>query len=159
MSVASGVSKAANRGTCTSGLPPLTEVALASASKIGRMGADDLEIATRFRIALEAAAKSGDREPLYPFLAADVEWVTAKRTLHGIDEVKEELIWGSPDENFDLEFEEGEWVELGDGRLVLDVHEVYKVKATGDFAYERQRQIELTIRDSEISRYEMRIVG
>jgi hypothetical protein len=51
------------------------------------MGADDLEIARRFRIALEAAAKSGDREALYPFLAADVEWVTAKRTLHGIDEV------------------------------------------------------------------------
>jgi hypothetical protein len=123
------------------------------------MDADDLEIATQFRIALEAAAKSGDREALYPFLAADVEWVTAKRTLHGIDEVREELIWGSPDENFDLEFEEGEWVELDDGRFVLDVHEVYKVKATGDFAYERRRQIELTIRDSEISRYEMRIVG
>jgi hypothetical protein len=99
-------------------------------SKIGEMGADDLEIATRFRIALEAAAKSGDREALYPFLAADVEWVTAKRTLHGIDEVREELIWASPDENFDLEFEEGEWVELGDGRLVLDVHQVYRVKAT-----------------------------
>jgi hypothetical protein len=133
--------------------------ARSAASKIGPMGADDLEIATQFRIALEAAAKSGDREALYPFLAADVEWVTAKRTLHGIDEVREELIWGSPDENFDLEFEEGEWVELGDGRFVLDVHEVYKVKATGDFAYERRRQIELTIRDSEISRYEMRIVG
>jgi len=123
------------------------------------MGVDDLEIATQFRIALEGAAKSGDREALYPFLAADVEWVTAKRTLRGIDEVREQLIWGSPDENFDLEFEEGEWVELGDGRFVLDVHEVYKVKATGDFAYERQRQIELTIRDGQISRYEMRIVG
>ena len=133
--------------------------ARSAASKIGPMGADDLEIAIQFRIALEAAAKSGDREALYPFLAADVEWVTAKRTLHGIDEVREELIWGSPDENFDLEFEEGEWVELDDGRFVLDVHEVYKVKATGDFAYERRRQIELTIRDSEISRYEMRIVG
>ena len=123
------------------------------------MGPDDLEIATRFRIALETAAKSGDREALYPFLAADVEWVTAKRTLHGIDEVREELIWGSPDENLDLEFEEGEWVELGDGRLVLDVHQVYRVRATGDFAYERNRQIKLTIRDGQISRYEMRIVG
>ena len=63
------------------------------------------------------------------------------------------------DENLDLEFEEGEWVELGDGRVVSDVHEVYRVKATGDFAYERNRQIELTIRDGQISRYEMRIVG
>lgn len=128
-------------------------------SKIGAMGADDLEIARRFRIALEAAAKSGDREALYPFLAADVEWVTPKRTLHGLDEVKEELIWGSPPENLDPEFEVGEWVELGDGRVVSDVHETYRVKATGDFAYERQRQIELTIRDGQISRYEMRIVG
>ena len=123
------------------------------------MGSDDLEIATRFRIALEAAEKSGDREALYPLLAADVEWVTPKRTLRGLDEVREDLIWGSPDENLDLEFEEGEWVELGDGRLVSDVHQVYRVKATGDFAYERKRQIELTIRGSEIGRYEMRIVG
>jgi len=123
------------------------------------MGADDLEIAGRFRIALEAAAKSGDREALYPFLAADVEWVTAKRTLRGIDEVREELIWGAPDENLELEFEEGEWVELDAGRFLLDVHQVYRVKATGDFAYERRRQIELTIRDGEVSRYEMRIVG
>ena len=123
------------------------------------MGSDALEIARRFRIALEAAAKSGDREAVYPFLAADVEWVTPKRTLHGIDEVREELIWGSPPENLDLEFAEGDWLELGDGRVVSDVHEVYRVKVTGDFAYERMRQIELTIRDGQISRYEMRIVG
>ena len=123
------------------------------------MGADDLEIARQFRIALEAAAKSGDREAVYPFLAADVEWVTPKRTLHGIDDVREELIWGSPPENLDLEFEEGDWLELGDGRVVSDVREIYRVKGTGDFAYERNRQIELTIRDGKISRYEMRIVG
>jgi ketosteroid isomerase-like protein len=123
------------------------------------MGADDLEIARQFRIALEAAAKSGDREVVYPFLAADVEWVTPKRTLHGIDEVREELIWGSPPENLDLEFEEGDWLELGDGRVLSDVRQIYRVKGTGDFAYERNRQIELTIRDGKISRYEMRIVG
>jgi ketosteroid isomerase-like protein len=123
------------------------------------MGADDLEIARQFRIALEAAAKSGDREVVYPFLAADVEWVTPKRTLHGIDEVREELIWGSPPENLDLEFEEGDWLELDDGRVLSDVRQIYRVKGTGDFAYERNRQIELTIRDGKISRYEMRIVG
>jgi ketosteroid isomerase-like protein len=123
------------------------------------MAADDVEIARQFRIALEAAAKSGDREAVYPFLAVDVEWVTPKRTLHGIDEVREELIWGSPPENLDLEFEEGEWLELGDGRVVSDVRQIYRVKGTSDFAYERNRQIELTIRDGKISRYEMRIVG
>jgi len=112
------------------------------------MGADDLEIARQFRIALEAAAKSGDREAVYPFLGANVEWVTPKRTLHGIDEVREELIWGSPPENLDLEFEEGEWVDLGDGRVVSDVHEVYRVKGTGDFAYERTRTPRLGHSDS-----------
>ena len=91
------------------------------------MGADDLEIARQFRIALEAAAKTGDREAVYPFLAADVEWVTPKRTLHGIDEVREELIWGSPPENLDLEFAEGDWLELGDGRVVSDV----RARSTG----------------------------
>ena len=123
------------------------------------MGTDDLDIARQFRIALEAAAKSGDREAVYPFLAADVEWVTPKRTLHGIDEVREELIWGSPPENLDLEFEEGDWLELDDGRVVSDVRQIYRVKGTSDFAYERNRQIELTILDGKISRYEMRIVG
>ena len=123
------------------------------------MGAGDLEIARQFRIALEGAAKSGDREAVYPFLAADVEWVTPKRTLHGIDEVREELIWGSPPENLDLEFEEGDWLELDDGRVVSDVRQIYRVKGTSDFAYERNRQIELTILDGKISRYEMRIVG
>jgi ketosteroid isomerase-like protein len=123
------------------------------------MGADDLEVARRFQVALEAAARSGDREAVYPFLAANVEWVTPKRTLNGIDEVREELTWGSPPENLDLEFEEGQMVDLGDGRLISDIHEVYRVKGTGEFAYERNRQIELTVRDGKISRYEMRIVG
>ena len=62
--------------------------------------------------------------------------------------------------DLDLEFEEGEWVELGDGRLVLDVHQVYRVRPTGPTTRTNaKRQIELTIRDSKISRYEMRIVG
>jgi ketosteroid isomerase-like protein len=123
------------------------------------MSADDMETARQFRTALEAAAKTGDREGVYPFLAADVEWVTPKRTLHGIDEVREELIWGSPPEHLDIEFEVGDLVDLGDGRVVSDVHQVYRVKRTGDFAYERNRRIELTIRDGKVSRYEMRIVG
>lgn len=123
------------------------------------MSADDLELAERFLVALETAAETGDKEPVYPFLAADVEWVTPKRVLSGIDEIREQLTWGTPREKLDVEFEQGEPTDLGDGRIVSNVHEIYRMRATGDFAFARDRQIELTIRGGEIARYEMRIVG
>jgi hypothetical protein len=123
------------------------------------MGAGDLELATRFRVGLEEAAKTGDWTSVYPLLAPDIEWITPKRTLTGIDEVEHDLIWGSPPELLDLEFEVGDWVELGEGRLAVRVHEIYRMKGSGDFAYERDRRIEITIREGKISRYEMRIVG
>jgi ketosteroid isomerase-like protein len=123
------------------------------------MGAGELELAARFRLALEEAAKTGDWTGVYPLLAPDVEWITPKRTLTGIDEVEHDLIWGSPPELLDLEFEVGDWVELGEGRLAVGVHEIYRMKGSGDFAYERDRRIEITIREGTIIRYEMRIVG
>jgi len=43
--------------------------------------------------------------------------------------------------------------------VACDVRQVYRVKETGDFAYEPRRRIELTIRDGMISRYEVRSVG
>ena len=58
------------------------------------MRAEDVEIAGAFLAALEEAAESGSREAVYPLLAPDVEWVTPKRTLRGIDEIREELTWG-----------------------------------------------------------------
>ena len=123
------------------------------------MRAEDVEIAGAFLAALEEAAESGDREAVYPLLAPDVELVTPKRTLRGIDEIREELTWGSPPDKLDLEFEAGDWVDLGDGRVACDVHQVYRWKETGEVSYERDRRIELTIGDGKISRYEMRIVG
>jgi hypothetical protein len=123
------------------------------------MSADDLDLARRFLEAVESAAETGNREAVYPFLAPDVEWVTPKRTLHGIEEIREELTWGSPPEKLDLEFEERGIEDLGDGRIVSDVHETYRVKGSGDFAFARDRRVELTIRDGSIARYEMRVVG
>jgi hypothetical protein len=122
------------------------------------VGADEIEIAGRFQTVLVAAAKTGNWEAVYPFLATDVEWVTPKRTLQGIDQVREDLIWGSPPDNLDLEFEVGEWVELGGGRVASEVRQIYRLKGSGDFAYERNRRIELTLRNGMIGRYEMRIV-
>ena len=123
------------------------------------MRAEDVEVAGQFLAALKAAAESGNRESVYPLLAPDIEWVTPKRTLRGIDEIREELTWGSPPENLDLEFQAGEWVDLDDRGVACDVHEIYRWKETGEVSYERDRRIELTIGDGKISRYEMRIVG
>jgi ketosteroid isomerase-like protein len=119
------------------------------------MGAQDVEVAERFRVALEAAVRTNDREGVYTLLASDVEWVTPKRTLHGIDEMRREWTWGSSPESFAYEFEEGAWVDDGDGRFVCDVREIYRVKDTGDFAYSRRRRVHLTIHGGKITRYEM----
>ena len=123
------------------------------------MSSDELVIADRFRAALEQAVGTGDHEAVLELLDPDVEWVTPQRTLRGVDEVRRWRVWGSSGKSFDFEFGEGEWVDHGDGRVVCDVHQVYRVKETGDFAYERERHIELTIRNGLISRYEMRSVG
>jgi hypothetical protein len=64
-----------------------------------------------------------DREAVYRCWAPDVEWVTPKRTLRGIDEIGKELTWDSPPEKLDLEFEAGDWVDLGDRRVACDVHQ------------------------------------
>jgi ketosteroid isomerase-like protein len=117
------------------------------------------EVADRFQIALERAATTGDWTTVYPCLAADVTWITPQRSLTGIEQVEHDLTWASPPEHLDLEFEVGEWTDLGDGRATVEVHETYRVKDSGDFAYERKRRIEVTIRDGEISRYEMKFVG
>jgi hypothetical protein len=119
----------------------------------------DLELARRFLSVLATVANTGERELLYPFLAPDVEWVTPRRELAGIDEVRQELTWITAPEYFDLEFEATQMNDLGGGRIVTDTHELYRSKDTGEVAHTRDRQIELTIRDAKVTRYEMRIVG
>ena len=123
------------------------------------MSTDTAEIATAFLAALEVAAKTGDRDPVYPFLAPDAEWVTPQRSLFGLDAIRAELTWGNPPDKLDLAFERGELVLLGEGRVAMDVGQVYTLKATGEFAYRRVRRVELTVRDGKVSRYEMRSVG
>jgi hypothetical protein len=123
------------------------------------VSADDLQIAKEFLETLAAAAKTGERDALYPFLAPDVAWLTPQTDLHGIDEVRERLTWLTPKHRLDIEFEETGVTDLGEGRVVSDVHEIYSVKDSGEFAYARDRRVELTIREGKIARYEMRIVG
>ena len=85
--------------------------------------------------------------------------MTPKRTLSGIDEIRTDLTWLRPPDNLEVEFESGELTDLGDGRIVIDVHEVYRMSGSGEFAYARDRRIELTMRGAAIARYEMRVVG
>ena len=118
------------------------------------VSADDLEIARRFLSTLATAADTGERELLYPFLASDVEWVTPRRTLAGIDEVREQLTWLTARVELDLDFEATDMRDLGDGRIVTSVHETYRLKTTGEAAHVRDRLIELTIRERKIARYE-----
>ena len=122
------------------------------------MDAGELETANQFRAVLEVAAKTGDREALYAFLAPDIEWVMPVRTLQGIDQVREQMIWGAPPEHLDQEFQMGDWTDLGAGRVACDVHQVFRRKKNGEFAYERDLRIELSIQGTKIARYEMRIV-
>ena len=123
------------------------------------MSAGDLEVARQFLAALATVANTGERELLYPFLTADVQWVTPRRDLAGFAEVREELTWITSPENFDLEFEAKQMTDLGGGRIVTDVHERYRARATGEVAHTRDRQVTLTIRDGKVAGYEMRITG
>lgn len=125
------------------------------------MSAEDLDVARQFLEALASAASSGDQDGIYPLLATDVEWLTPLRTLSGIGEVRDQPSWPwiVPRTSFDIDFEEKETVDLGGGRILADFREIYRTKGTGDFAYSRDRRIELTIRGEKISRYEMRFSG
>ena len=119
----------------------------------------DVDVARTFLDVLRTAAQTGDRSALYPLLADDVEWLTPQRDVEGIEAAQQELTWIKPPDTLELEFDEPNLSDLGGGHVVSDVHEVYRVKGTGEFAYARDRRIDLTIRDGKVARYEMRIVG
>lgn len=125
------------------------------------MSAQDLAVAKLFLEALASAANTGDHDGLYPLLASDVEWLTPLRTLSGIGEVRDEPTWPwiVPRASFEIDFEEQETIDLGDGRILAGFREIYRTEETGDFAYARDRQIELSIRGEKIARYELRFAG
>ncbi len=123
------------------------------------MTAHDLQVAKEFLETLAVAAKTGERDALFPFLAPDVAWLTPQTDLHGIEEVRDRLTWLTPKHRLGIEFEETGLTDLGEGRVISDVHEIYSMREDGEFAYARDRRIELTIREGKIARYEMRIVG
>jgi len=117
------------------------------------MSAEDLELARRFLETLAAAARTGNREALVPLLAPDVVWEMPQRDLHGADEVRDEATWVAPPDDLDISFDDPELSDLGEGRIVAETRETYRMKGSGDFAYVRAFRIDLTIRDRRIARY------
>ena len=120
------------------------------------MSVEDLEVADRFRAALDAAFATGDREGVYALFAGDVEYTTPHRTLRGLSEVREKLKWGGEPENLDVEVEEGEWQDLGGGHVVSESRVVQRWKETGEVAAIMRVNVDLRIRDGKITRYERR---
>jgi hypothetical protein len=119
----------------------------------------DLELAKEFLGALAVSVTTGESEAVYPLLAPDVEWLTPQIKLRSVGELRERMELISPRERLEVEFGEPELTDLGSGRIVSDVKEVYRMKDTGDFAYARERRIELTIREGVITRYELLLAG
>ena len=117
------------------------------------MSAEDVTLADQL---LEAVDRD-DREAVYGLFSDDIEYVTDRRTLRGIDELREKLNWGEPKENLDVDLERNGWVDLGDGHLVQDFRRVMRWKESGEIADEARGRIDLRIRDGKISRYERRV--
>jgi ketosteroid isomerase-like protein len=119
------------------------------------VSAEDVEVARRFNAAIDVAFETGDRDVVYAFFADDIEYTTPHRTLRGLSEVREKLKWGSRDkENLDVEFEHGDWRDLGDGHVARESRMVQRWKETGEVAATMRINVDLRIRSGMITRYE-----
>ncbi len=117
------------------------------------MSVEDVEVARR----LGAAVEADDREGVYALFADDIEYTTPHRTLRGLAEVREKLKWGGePPENLDVEWEDGEWDDVGRGHVVRESRLIQRWKETGEVATVMRVREELAIRDGKITRYERR---
>jgi hypothetical protein len=123
------------------------------------MLAPDLDTAQQFQSAVGVALRTGDFGPVVALLAPDVECVMPQHSLLGVDAITEELSRARPAESLDVEFENGDWKGLGNGRYSCEIRLLYRSKVTGELSYSRDRSFELTIRDGKVSRFEMRFAG
>jgi hypothetical protein len=123
------------------------------------MAAPDLDTAQQFQTAAQDGMQTGDFAALAAVLAPDVEVVMPQHIVHGPGAAVEELARARPSERFDLEFEDGGWKELGNGRYSLEIRVHFRSKVSDDLSYSRDRTFELTIGDGKVSRLEMRFAG
>ena len=115
----------------------------------------DVEVAKRFDAAVDAAFQTGDREKGLTPSRIDIEYTTPHRTLSGLREVREKLRWGAERRrDLDVEFEDGEWQDLGHGHVVRESRMVQRWKETGEVAAIMRVTLDLRIRDGDITRLE-----
>jgi ketosteroid isomerase-like protein len=119
------------------------------------MSTPDLDIAQQFRSATEDALRTGDFDPVAALLAPDVELVMPQRPLHGVDALIGELSRTRPSERFEIDFENGDWKDLGNGRFSCEVVALYRSKLSDNLSYSRDRSFVLTISAGKVSRFEM----
>jgi hypothetical protein len=82
-----------------------------------------------------------------------------QRPLHGVDALLGELSRARPSERFEIDFENGDWKILGNGRFSCEIVALYRSKVSDNLSYSRDRSFELTIDADKVSRLEMRFAN
>jgi ketosteroid isomerase-like protein len=97
------------------------------------------------------AVVAHDFEAAEELLDPDVETVTPRGTLRGIQACQQVLQKASGDEQFEMEQAEPEFEEI-DGDVIARTHEVARWRETGEVAYERDFAVRLTLEDERVVR-------
>jgi ketosteroid isomerase-like protein len=119
---------------------------------------EDVEVAKRFRAASRATRETGDREDFCAFFADDVEYTSLWGTFRGLRELRENLYWATGEPNgLDVELTQGEWQDLGGGRVASESLRVERWKETGEVATTMRINDDLRIRDGKITRFERHV--
>ncbi|HEY7561673.1 MAG TPA: nuclear transport factor 2 family protein [Gaiellaceae bacterium] len=104
----------------------------------------------RARQFVEAVA-SHDFEAAKALLDPDVETVTPRGTLRGIEACRQVLQKAGGDEQLTMEQAEPELEDI-EGDIVARTHEIARWRNTGEIAYERDFALRLTLDDERIVR-------
>lgn len=117
------------------------------------MDTDHLVLARRFHEAMD-----GSLEELFALLCDDVQWVTERRTLSGLAEMREKLRTGAREghESLDREYDIGEWERESDGVVTCRSQITLRWKETGELATACDVHETVTFRDGKVARYERR---
>ena len=97
------------------------------------------------------AVVAHDFEAAGALLDPDVETVTPRGTLRGIQACQQVLQKASGDEQFELEQAEPEFEEIG-GDVIARTHEIARWRETRKVAYERDFEMRLTLEDDRVVR-------
>jgi hypothetical protein len=97
------------------------------------------------------AVMAHDLDAAEQLLDPDVETVTPRGTLRGIEACRQVLQKASGDEQFAMEQAEPEFEDI-EGDVIARTHEIARWRETGDVAYERDFAVRLTLDDERIVR-------